>query len=88
MKELVEQIKTAAEALRRRLAGLRPGRDVETTAPPDQVEADEAASDKGHDEPAAQPGAGGQAAPKVPPDLPLFFMLSHLDDDGPCALTG
>ena len=23
------------------------------------------------------------AAPKPPPDLPLFFMLSHLEEDGP-----
>ena len=26
--------------------------------------------------------------PKPPPDLPLFFMLSHLDDDGPVRLDG
>ena len=28
------------------------------------------------------------AAPKPPPELPLFFMLSHLDDDGPVRLDG
>ena len=27
-------------------------------------------------------------APKPPPDLPLFFMLSHLDEDGPVRLDG
>ena len=27
-------------------------------------------------------------APKPPPDLPLFFMLSHLEDDGPVRLDG
>ena len=27
-------------------------------------------------------------APKLPPELPLFFMLSHLDDDGPVRLDG
>ena len=27
-------------------------------------------------------------APKPPPDLPLFFMLSYLDDDGPVRLDG
>ena len=27
-------------------------------------------------------------APKPPPELPLFFMLSHLDDDGPVRLDG
>ena len=26
------------------------------------------------------------AAPKPPPELPLFFMLSHLDEDGPVRL--
>ena len=26
--------------------------------------------------------------PKLPPELPLFFMLSHLDDDGPVRLDG
>ena len=27
-------------------------------------------------------------APKPPPELPLFFMLSHLEDDGPVRLDG
>ena len=27
-------------------------------------------------------------APKPPPKLPLFYMLSHLDDDGPVRLDG
>ena len=34
---------------------------------------------------------GGEAqpsAPKLPPELPLFFMLSHLDEDGPVRLDG
>ena len=26
--------------------------------------------------------------PKLPPELPQFFMLSHLDDDGPVRLDG
>ena len=26
--------------------------------------------------------------PSSPPELPLFFMLSHLDDDGPVRLDG
>ena len=30
----------------------------------------------------------GQPAPKPMPDLPLFFMLSHLNDDGPVRLDG
>ena len=29
-----------------------------------------------------------EAAPKPPPDLPLFFMLSHLEEDGPVRLDG
>ena len=29
-----------------------------------------------------------EAPPKPPPELPLFFMLSHLDDDGPVRLDG
>ena len=28
------------------------------------------------------------AAPKPPPDLPLFYMLSHLEEDGPVRLDG
>ena len=27
-------------------------------------------------------------APKPPPELPLFFMVSHLADDGPVRLDG
>ena len=29
-----------------------------------------------------------KAAPKPPPDLPLFFMLSHLEEDGPVRMDG
>ena len=36
-----------------------------------------------------EPGATTETpTPKPPPDLPLFFMLSHLDDDGPVRLDG
>ena len=31
---------------------------------------------------------GPAPVPKAPPALPLFFMLSHLDDDGPVRLDG
>ena len=38
------------------------------------------------------PGVEQQAvpppAPKLPPELPLFFMMSHLEDDGPVRLDG
>ncbi len=33
-----------------------------------------------------EPGGTTEAEPKLPPELPLFFMLSHLDDDGPVRL--
>ena len=33
-------------------------------------------------------GAAKETAPKLPPEPPLFFMLSHLDDDGPVRLDG
>ena len=36
----------------------------------------------------AAPQEMPEAAPKPPPELPLFFMLSHLDDDGPVRLDG
>ena len=36
----------------------------------------------------ANPRTAESAAPKPPPELPLFFMLSHLDDDGPVRLDG
>ena len=36
----------------------------------------------------SEPSATMEAAPKPPPELPLFFMLSHLDDDGPVRLDG
>ena len=29
-----------------------------------------------------------EGAPKLPPELPLFFMLSHLEEDGPVRLDG
>ncbi len=37
--------------------------------------------------PASVPAAQ-QAEPKPPPSLPLFFMLSHLEDDGPVRIDG
>ena len=33
-------------------------------------------------------GAVEPSPTKLPPELPLFFMLSHLDDDGPVRLDG
>ena len=38
----------------------------------------------------ASPGTQRLAAPKLkpPPPLPLFFMLSHLEEDGPVRLDG
>ena len=31
---------------------------------------------------------GEAAEPKPPPSLPMFFMLSHLEEDGPVRLDG
>ena len=38
--------------------------------------------------PEPEPSGTTEAAPKLPPELPLFFMLSHLEDDGPVRLDG
>ena len=46
---------------------------------------------EGWDESPTQPDASGETqapAPKPPPELPLFFMLSHVEDDGPVRLDG
>ena len=61
----------------------RPGAQEthEDAAPPQETPG-------GGSESPAQPGAGSETAPKLPPELPLFFMLSHLDDDGPVRLDG
>ena len=52
------------------------------------------AADAPHETPEERLPANPQNAeatvpfPKLPPELPLFFMLSHLDDDGPVRLDG
>ena len=52
------------------------------------------AADAPHDTPeerlpaSTQNTEGPAPVPKAPPALPLFFMLSHLDDDGPVRLDG
>ena len=38
--------------------------------------------------PASQSTDPQEKTPKPPPDLPLFFMLSHVEDDGPVRLDG
>ena len=38
--------------------------------------------------PASLPAGPQPPTPKPPPELPLFFMLSHLEDDGPVRLDG
>ena len=56
--------------------------------PPDRAAAPQDISGTGPEaasEPTEQPAT---PAPKPPPELPLFFMLSHLDDDGPVRLDG
>ena len=39
-------------------------------------------------DPASQPTEHTIPTPKPPPDLPLFFMLSHVEEDGPVRLDG
>ena len=38
--------------------------------------------------PVADEGVAEASPPKPPPELPLFFMLSHLEEDGPVRLDG
>ena len=50
---------------------------------------EEAPKAEGRGEPLGPAGMESQTPiPKPPPELPLFFMLSHLDDDGPVRLDG
>ena len=69
-------MKLLKRVTRRKAEGL-PGGAV---APQDMSEADPAS--------ASQSAKSQIPAPKPPPDLPLFFMVSHLDDDGPVRLDG
>ena len=66
-------------------------RTTEPTTPAPRPPSDNAVSqDAPGDGPASvpQPTASGEKDPKPPPDLPLFFMLSHVEDDGPVRLDG
>ncbi len=53
-------------------------------------EGDEAPQDiaEANADAASEPTGTQPPAPKPPPDLPLFFMLSHLEEDGPVRLDG
>ena len=53
-------------------------------------EGDEAPQDiaEANADAASEPTETQPPAPKPPPDLPLFFMLSHLEEDGPVRLDG
>ena len=42
----------------------------------------------GSDVPQEQTSESTPPVPRLPPELPLFFMLSHLEDDGPVRLDG
>ena len=70
-------MKKLIERITRRGAGSIPDG---TSAPPETPEAGLSANP--HDV------ERKPTAPKLPPELPLFFMLSHLDDDGPVRLDG
>ena len=90
MREIVERARRGAEDLRLRLAALMPKQGA---APPDPSvataqEDGRTGLPEGPDGSAAQPEEAKQPAPKPPPDPPMFFLLSHLDDDGPVRLDG
>ena len=71
-------MKKLIERITRRRAGSAPDGGVAPPATPEDGLPTE-----------PEPGAATETpAPKPPPDLPLFFMLSHLDDDGPVRLDG
>ena len=55
--------------------------------PPEGAAAPQETPEGGSGSP-AHPGMAEQPAPKPPPELPLFFMLSHLEEDGPVRLDG
>ena len=68
------------------------GRGTET--PPGESAAPQESADASKEMPEAQGDStaqtdiGSEAAPKPLPELPLFFMLSHVEDDGPVRLDG
>jgi len=66
--------------LKKFLEGITKRGAVEAAAPQDTPGADPA--------PASQTIEPPAPAPKPPPALPLFFMLSHLEEDGPVRLDG
>ena len=65
------------ERITRRRAEGQPG---EAAAPQDIADADTVSAF-----PSSEPQA---PVPKPPPELPLFFMVSHLEEDGPVRLDG
>ena len=68
------------------------GRGTET--PPGESAAPQESADASKEMPEAQGDStaqtdiGSEAAPKPLPELPPFFMLSHVEDDGPVRLDG
>ena len=54
---------------------------TEEAAPPQDISGVDTVS-------ASQPTEPTTPAPKPPPELPLFFMVSHLEEDGPVRLDG
>ena len=71
-------MKKLLERITRRGAGSTPDGDVAPPAIPEGGLTTEPESNATTETP----------VPKLPPELPLFFMLSHLDDDGPVRLDG
>ena len=86
MKETVERARRKAEELRDRLAALRP-RLMTRLREAVGAWASKRSPKAGLPETSVE-AAPETAVPKPPPDLPLFFMLSHLEEDGPVRLDG
>ena len=57
---------------------LRPNKTHDAEGRPDEAVAPQT----------TEPTNAAPPAPKPPPELPLFFMVSHLDEDGPVRLDG
>ena len=90
MRRIVERAWRATEALRRRAVSLRlrPEPGLPEASEPTTPEQSRPGLPEYLEGSAAQPASPQQPAPKPPPELPLFFMLSHLEDDGPVRLDG
>ena len=69
-----------------------PPANTQTTEPTTPASCPPSGDSATHDASGNAPVSASQTADpgdkKPPPDLPLFFMLSHVEDDGPVRLDG